>query len=159
MERKTGMTIRIINVRIYRPEPTQTIVRAVRALRRYFAPIADLHNTACDLDALFDGGEFSAPRHACLLAEAETAAVNYVAKRFGISPLVLEAAWVHADDLQHQLFLQSICPKPRPVHVPEPDDEEPAFEERALRRAARDEVTAYYEQFEDFGRNDWKLGE
>jgi hypothetical protein len=60
--------------------------QAQRAFNR-LASIAEAQSAeACEMDALFDGGEWSGPAHGEMLANEIERLAHMVARRFGIDP-------------------------------------------------------------------------
>lgn len=74
---------------------------AVRTARRLLASIATNYNTAAEMDALFDAGEFSGPANARAFEAEVAAAFERVAFAYAMDPSELE--------YQHRAAIELEC--------------------------------------------------
>lgn len=87
-------------------------IHAVRAFHRLMRPITESHQKAIELDAGFDGGEFSGPAHEHMLLDDEDRIASYVAKRFGIDEDDLNEALSYFDHLNYSRACDALESKP-----------------------------------------------
>lgn len=86
-------------------------IRAVRAFRRVYNPIAKLRCEATEADAGFDGGEFSRGWHAAASVNEYNRTLARVAHRFGMRARQLHNAVCNAGMEEHEYQMNAGRPR------------------------------------------------